>query len=146
MAERRAAIDDYLSEWRANVAAVQKAFPHLGESDAVALHDLARALSVAPRDEALALAYAFLEEFRAGPPPGAMFGDVRQDAEWWADCALPAEVEAVVAAGLRRIERTQFGAAARKRIFVALWETMKPDDRRAFLVRVDPGGKFRGKA
>jgi len=108
--------------------------------------ELLAAVARAPHGPANAIMAAALEERRAGPPPHMAFGDIREDAAFWADTATPAEVEAVVAAGLRRIERTQFAAAARKRLFVALWETMEADDRRAFLARVDPKGNFRGAA
>ncbi len=85
---------------------------------------------------------AWLEISGAGAPMLQQFGDLRDDAGWWADSATPLELESYVGAGLRRIERAQFADAARKRIFVALWEGMGAEDRKRFLTRVDPEGKF----
>jgi len=84
----------------------------------------------------------WLETISAGPPTTDLWSDMREAAAFWADIATPAELEAYVAAGLRRIERRQFAQAARKRLFVNLWEVMPEADRRAFVRRVDPQGKF----
>ena len=89
---------------------------------------------------------AAIEEIGAGMPDALAFMDaIRADADFWADTATPVELEAFTAAGLRAIERTGFGLKARKRIFAALWETLDADDRRAFLARVDPAGKYRAR-
>lgn len=86
----------------------------------------------------------WLEGASAGMPDAVHpFGNLREDAGFWADIATPAELEAYVAAGLRRIERRQFAQVALKRIFVTIWECMSDADRRRFLGRVDPAGKFR---
>lgn len=106
---------------------------------------LAAALSVVEPDDrgvVAELLVGWLEEISAGAPRWYPFSHIRDDAEWWADMATPAEIEAFVGAGLRRIERTQFAQAARKRIFVALWESMNDADRRRFVQRVDPAGRF----
>lgn len=89
----------------------------------------------------------WLEENGAGyPDPDFMFGQMRDDAAFWADTATPAELEAYVAAGLRAIERRHFAQGAQKRLFVAFWERMSDADRRKFLSRVDPDGRFKGVA
>ena len=83
-----------------------------------------------------------LEMMEAGPPREAFLSRLREDAEHWADVALPLELEAYVGAGLRRIERVEFAPAARKRLFVALWASTGTEERRRFLSRVDPDGQF----
>jgi len=85
----------------------------------------------------------FIEHCGAGSPRLDPFGDIREDARFWADVASPPELEAYVAAGLRRIERTQFARSACKRILVSMWEALPTDDKRAFLARADPDGVFR---
>lgn len=77
-----------------------------------------------------------------GPPVAVYMEQMREEAGAWCDAATPVEVECYVAAGLRRIERTSFAPAARKRLFVALWESMGTNERRRFLSRVDPEGQF----
>lgn len=99
---------------------------------------------VAGLSEALCAA---LETICAGVPDVPFPAAARSDAEFWADCATPVELECYLAAALRRIESTTFAPRARKRLFVALWDSMSEDDRRRFLSRVDPDGKFvRGAA
>ena len=109
--------------------------------------DLAVALGAAnPRDAAQVCA-AFLEQVAPDSPQfHALYGGLRQDAEHWADCAGPDVVEAYVAAGLRRIERLAFAERARKRLFATLWDSFSDADRRAFVARVDPAGRFRGRS
>lgn len=85
---------------------------------------------------------AALETVGADAPRGHFWGAVRDDAEWWADIATPVELEAYVGAGLRAITRRTFAPSAKKRLFVALWASMSDGDRKAFLKRVDPKGKF----
>lgn len=90
---------------------------------------------------------AALETVCVGAPDVPFGTGIREDAAWWADMAAPIEIEAYVAAGLRTMENKVFAPRARKRIFVALWEAMTPEDRRKFLSRVDPDGQFiRGAA
>jgi hypothetical protein len=96
---------------------------------------------------ALEAAAGFLEEAGAGTPElSALSEDVRGDAAFWADVASPVELEAYVAGGLRRMGTTAFATETRKRLFVALWQSMPDAEKRAFLSRVDPKGVFRGKA
>lgn len=77
-----------------------------------------------------------LDTVAGGAPKYDAFGDMREDARWWADCATPVELEIYAAAALRRIERATFADRARKRIFWALWKAMSDKDRAAFLGRV----------
>lgn len=88
-----------------------------------------------------------LDTICAGVPDVPFPDATRSDAEFWADCASPVELECYAAAALRRIEGTTFAPRAQKRLFVMLWENMTEEDRRRFLSRVDPTGKFvRGAA
>lgn len=76
---------------------------------------------------------AALDTVAGGAPRYDAFGDMRQDAKWWADTATPVELEIYTAAALRRIERVSFAERARKRLFWALWSAMSGKDRAAFL-------------
>jgi hypothetical protein len=88
---------------------------------------------------------AALDTLCAGAPAvHTLDEDLGREAFWWAECATPREIEAYAAAALRRIERANFAPAARKRIFLSLWQSMSADDQLAFLSKVDPGGKFIG--
>lgn len=111
---------------------------------------LANFLNEVAEAEAPALAEvvcAWLERAGAGMPDHDPFGEVRADAAYWADVATPAELEAYTAAGLARIERTGFAVGARKRLILALWQSLPERDRREFVRRVDPRGRFhRGAA
>lgn len=113
------------------------------------LERLAAELSdVASEDEAevAGLLVAWVDHVGAGMPDHDPFGGVRADAEFWCDVATPAEIVAYTCAGLRRLGDVEMAAVTRKRLFVALWETMAEADRRAFVSRVDPTGAFRGRA
>ncbi len=107
---------------------------------------LIAAICACDREDAAQIMCAALEEIGAGMPSMDLFmGNLRADAEFWADIATPQELEAFVAAGLRKIERTAFAEVTRKRIFMTNWESFSDADRRNFLTRVDPNGKFVGK-
>jgi len=66
-----------------------------------------------------------------------MFGDLREEADWWADTATPLEVEIYAVAALKRIRKATFATRARKRLFMAMWEEFTPQDRSAFLSKVN---------
>lgn len=103
-----------------------------------ALDELARVDPAAAGEIACrALDYAY-----AGSPAVSL-DDLRADAEFWADCAHPREVEVYFAACLSRLGKTDLGLNARKRLFAALWESFDPAERRAVVRRVDPEGKIR---
>lgn len=82
---------------------------------------------------------AALDTVAAGAPRYGAFGDMREDARWWADCATPVEVEIYLSVILRRLDdlnRSGLALRARKRVFMALWEAMGAEDRKAFLEKV----------
>lgn len=107
---------------------------------------IARLYDLSPRG-VLAVLAAALEDLGAGTPDLSSLSErMRADAAFWADCASPAEIEVYAAAALRAIPRKAFALAARKRLIVALWESLGDEDRRAFLSAVDPAGKFAGKS
>lgn len=90
---------------------------------------------------------AALETICAGMPDPPELQAVRHDAEYWADLAHPRELEAYVTAGLRVMSDRVLAPRASKRLFLALWEALPVEDRRKFLARVDPEGRFvRGAA
>ncbi|MDG4650099.1 hypothetical protein P6F26_16750 [Roseibacterium sp. SDUM158017] len=117
-----------------------------------AQHEAARSAMVRALDAAVAASEQFpggraalgeclaicLDHVAAGAPPATGFGDIREDASWWADCATPQELEAYAAAILRRITRATFAESARKRLLVALWESLDEPQRTAFLAKVAP--------
>lgn len=76
---------------------------------------------------------AALDTVGGGAPEYAAFGDMRADADWWADTATPTELEIYAGAALRRIQRTTFASRARKRLFNMLWQSFSSDERTAFL-------------
>lgn len=112
-------------------------------------HEAARAGMVRALDAAVAAARKFpggqaalgeclticLDHVSAGRPEMTAFGDIRDDAQWWADCATPQELEAYAAAALRRIERATFAEAARKRLLVIVWESLDARQRESFVAR-----------
>ena len=94
-----------------------------------------------PQDAA-AICAAVLDVVNAGDPRLDPFGDIRADAAFWADCANIAELEAYFAATLKKLGNQALGKAARKRLFVAIWQSFTIADRQAFLARVDSQGRF----
>lgn len=108
---------------------------------------LAEALKRAHPEDAADMAVIVLDYYSAGVPEAAAWNvQLREHALWWADIATSAEVEAFVAAGLRRLENSAMGERMRKRLLVDLWQTMPEGWRAEFLARVDPAGAFRGAA
>ncbi|WP_297776334.1 hypothetical protein [uncultured Roseovarius sp.] len=85
---------------------------------------------------------AALDTICADMPAPSHFQCIRHDAEYWADIAHPREIEAYVAAGLRAASDRVLSPRASKRLFVTLWDAMPVDDRKRFLFRLDPEGKF----
>ena len=79
-----------------------------------------------------------MDEIGAGTPRYEALGDMRAEAMWWADTATPEELETYTAAALRRIERVRFAEATRKRLLVALWDSLDGAGRSAFLAKVIP--------
>jgi len=92
---------------------------------------------------------AALDTVGAGAPSYAAFGDMREDARWWADTATPVEVEIYLSVILRRLHGLSRGGLAlraRKRVFMALWKTMGDEDQKSFLAKVTEDGKSRPRA
>ncbi|WP_244927306.1 hypothetical protein [Roseinatronobacter bogoriensis] len=101
------------------------------------------AISECHPDDAKQIMAAALDDMAAGSPPKAFpFCDIRSDADWWADCAHPAELECYFSSALKRLGNRALGVKARKRLFVALWQSFPLADRQAFLSRVDADGRF----
>lgn len=85
-----------------------------------------------PRDAAT-ICVAVLDEVAAGSPGLDPWGDMRADAEFWADCANPAELETYFAAALKRLRDQTLGIRARKRMMAALFLSFRHADRLAFI-------------
>ncbi|MBA3325753.1 MAG: hypothetical protein H0T41_11005 [Rhodobacteraceae bacterium] len=107
---------------------------------------LAGAIAVCDPADAVVIMAAALDDLSAGQPDVDLWSGIREQAADWAGFAHPLELEAYFAAALQRLGRTPLGIAARKRLIVALWTALGPDDRRNFLARVDPDGVFRSAA
>lgn len=91
-------------------------------------------------DITVAVLCAAAEELGAGMPSLRDYRDrVAQGAGIWADCATPHELATYLAAGLARIDRRAFARNTRKRLLVALWNSLPDEDRTAFLDFVEPG-------
>ena len=81
---------------------------------------------------------AVLDEISAGSPRLDTWGDIRSDAEFWADCANPIEIEVYFASALKRLRHQSLGVHARKRLFMAIWTSFSDADCKAFLARIYP--------
>lgn len=91
-------------------------------------------------DITVAVLCAAAEELGAGMPSLRDYRDsMAHAAGIWADCATPHEIATYLAAGLARIDRRAFARNTRKKILVALWNSLPPEDRAAFLDYVEPG-------
>lgn len=107
---------------------------------------LAHAIGDAHPDDARQLLTAALLDLSAGMPLHTAFGDVRDDARWWAAGATPVELMECLGAALRELGDKALHRTTRKQLFAVLWESFPEEDRRAFLARVDPQGQFRRRA
>jgi hypothetical protein len=88
-----------------------------------------------PPAERSAVAAYVIDRTGAGFPELPVFGDLREQAELWGDCANHWELEAYTCAGLRRLGRVPLALDARKRLIAALWRTLPDRDRAAFLAK-----------
>ena len=91
-------------------------------------------------DITVAVLCAAAEELGAGMPElGGYRGEISNYAFTWADCATPHELATYLAAGLAKVDRRSFGRSTRKRLLVAIWNSLPPEDRTAFLDYAQPG-------
>jgi hypothetical protein len=110
----------------------------------VATHLLAEfmaAHSYAPH-VAIAAADAFLEATAPQMPEAAPLWTAEAgEAEWWVEFASAQAVAAMLSACLKRLAKGQMLMApnARKKALVAIWNSLPPEDRTAFLDFAQPG-------
>lgn len=91
-------------------------------------------------DITVAVLCAAAEEMGAGMPElGTYRGEISSNAATWADCANPHELATYMAAGLAQIDRRAFARNTRKRLLVALWNSLPTEDRTAFIDFIEPG-------
>lgn len=64
------------------------------------------------------------------------FASLRADCEVWADYASDGQIAAMMEACLGRIGGARVALADRKRLFVALWNGLPPEEKRAFSDKV----------
>lgn len=64
------------------------------------------------------------------------FTSLRADAEVWAEYASDGQIAAMMEACLGRIGGARVALADRKRLFVALWNGLPPEEKRAFSDKV----------
>lgn len=88
----------------------------------------------------VAVLCAAAEELGAGMPElGSYRGEISNHAVTWADCATPHELATYLAAGLAMVDRRAFARNTRKRLLVALWNSLTTEDRAAFIDFIEPG-------
>lgn len=114
----------------------------------VARHCLAELMRVHESHpaEAVAVADAFLERVApAWPECAPLVAATQREADWWADVAPDSAVSAMLVACLKRITlgRMILAPNARKRALVAIWNSLPPEDRSAFLDYAQPGSSAR---
>ena len=112
---------------------------------------LAALMQTAPREIVVPFCVSALDHLGAGMPEADSWArDLREDAAFWAETANPAERREYLSAALRVMAETDEAAsmalAPRKRMFVALWDSLPEPEKRRFLARVDPKGVFLGAA
>jgi hypothetical protein len=91
-------------------------------------------------DITVAVLCAAAEELGAGMPElGSYRGEISNHAATWADCATPHELATYLAAGLAKVDRRAFARNTRKRLLVALWNSLPAEDRTAFIDFIEPG-------
>lgn len=91
---------------------------------------------------AIAVADAFLEATASAAPNVApLFEDTQSELDWWAEFATGTMVAATLSACLKRLTKGQMITArnARKKALVAIWNSLSPEDRTAFLDYAQPG-------
>jgi len=91
---------------------------------------------------AIAAADAFLDATaRDMPSVAPLYSQEAGEAEWWAEFATGQALTVMLSACLKRIVKGQMPApiSARKRALVAIWNSLPPEDRTAFLDYIEPG-------
>lgn len=83
------------------------------------------------------LAWA-IEDQHAGMP-AALMGPIQHEARFWAGHSNPLEMEAYLTAICDALPERTLAESARKRLMLALWETLPEDWRRRFVARVTGG-------
>lgn len=83
--------------------------------------------------DAATICVVFLDQIAAGSPGFDLWGDIRADAAFWADCAHPAELEAYFSAALKRLPNQILGIRARKRLLAGLFQSLGGADQKAFI-------------
>lgn len=97
------------------------------------------ALEALEAHDAASICVAVLDEIGAGDPVHTAFGDIRADAELWADYANAAELEIYFAAILKRLGHRALGINSRKRLMARIWASLGSADRAAFLAFASKG-------
>ncbi len=106
--------------------------------------DLCLAIGACSPDAAAQIMAAALEDLsQGGPVPTFLKAD--DDATFWASNAAPQDLIAYCAATVREVGKRAWAIAARKRVFVQLWDGFAPDDKAKFLSKADPRGRFQGR-
>lgn len=96
-------------------------------------HSAIIALTDLDPQDAASICVAVLDEVAAGSPGLDPWGDLRADAEFWADCANPAELETYFAAALKRLLDQTLGVRARKRMLAALFLSLAKFEQDKFI-------------
>lgn len=98
---------------------------------------LVMALQDCPDSYADAIVDEWLETRRTYGPPIA-FLMMEADAAMWVDCANQTELRVYLQKILPALGGTSFGINSTKRLLVALWDRLSPQDKAAFLAKVSP--------
>ncbi len=68
-----------------------------------------------------------------------VFGDVREDAGWWAARATPVELLEYLSVAMRALGDRALHVSQRKQLFRNLWQSFGDTDRLAFIKAVTKG-------
>ncbi|PTE19368.1 hypothetical protein C5F48_23310 [Cereibacter changlensis JA139] len=100
-----------------------------------AVRNLGSAIAHCDRRDAVLILAAALDDLSGGAPAPA-FVDAQGEAAIWAEAASSVELEACFRACLPKLEAGPLIRNAKKRLFMALWDSFSEGDRAAFLKRV----------
>lgn len=155
LGRRRAHLDRGLSPAEERQIDVAEAWAHQSaqtgaeaKARRVAAKVLALAIARADPADARALMSAALVDLSPGLPdgPDIFTGRARADARYWATVATEVELAEYAAAILSEINGRALALKARKQVLAALFQSLPAAERKAFLARVDPLGKFQARA